>query len=123
MYNAEVGEDGKVEIRSEEVRHTVEDYKWYLYMYSTKTQYPGPQAYEMINGLFRYVAKTYLAEFIMIDEVQFWETGDKEILESQFARNKFLIDSFVSIANAEKRLPEEDIECYLLRIIGQMKKQ
>jgi len=123
LNNGKVNKQGEIEIHSKEVTITADDYARYLYMCSSKTQYAGPQAHEMIIGLFRYIEKTYLADFRMVDEAEFWETGDKELLETQFARNKLLIDSFGSIANVEKRFPEEDIESYILRIIAEMRKR
>lgn len=123
LYNATINEHNVVEIQQEEETLTADDYNRYLYMCSSKTQYAGPGTHVLIIGVFRYLAKTYLADFEMIDEAQFWETNDTELLENQFARTGFLIDSFGLLCNIEKHLPDEDIESYILRIIAKMRKK
>ena len=123
LYNAEVSEDGEVEIQSEEVRHTVEDYKRYLYMCSTKTQYAGPQAHEMIIGVFRYIEKTYLSEFRMVDEAEFWETGDEQLLIKNFEYNTGLINGFTSTLIENTKRGNEDLDSYLERIIREFRRK
>ncbi len=123
LYNAEVSEDGKVEIRSEELKHTAEDYNRYLYMCSTKTQFAGPQAHEMIIGVVRYVSKTYMADFKMVDEAQFWETGDKEMLLKNFEYNTALINGFASTLTENTKLEDEGLDSYLERIIREFRKK
>ena len=123
LYNAEVSEDGKVEIRSEELKHTAEDYNRYLYMCSTKTQFAGPQAHEMIIGVVRYVSKTYMADFKMVDEAQFWETGDKEMLLKNFEYNTALINGFASTLTENTKPEYEGLDSYLERIIREFRKK
>ncbi|MFM2293096.1 MAG: hypothetical protein RIS29_2909 [Bacteroidota bacterium] len=88
-----------------------------LYITSTKTQYTGIEIHQLIIGIFRYISKKYLSDFIMNDESQYWETNDKKLLTENFIRNGALIDSFSSLINNSTRFENEDIEQYLLRLI------
>ena len=94
LNNGKVNKQGEIEIVSKELTLTAEDYARYLYMCSSKTQFAGPQAHEMIIAVFRYIEKTYLSEFCMVDEAEFWETGDKEVLLKNFEYNTALINGF-----------------------------
>jgi hypothetical protein len=123
LYNVTVDEQGEVEMHSEEVNQTAEDFSRYLYMCSSKTQYAGTQAHEMIIGVFRYVAKTYLIDFKLVDESEFWETGDKELLLQNFERYTGLINGFASALSDNKKYNDEDVESYLERIIREFRKR
>lgn len=121
LYNARVGEDGDVEICSEEIHHTAEDYNRYLYMCSSKTQYAGPEAHALIIALLRYLSKQYLSEFKMVDETQFWDTNDKALLMANFTRNTALLDGFGMLLADSKRLGDEELDSYLERIIKEFR--
>ena len=123
LYNAEVSEDGEVEIGSEEVRHTAEDFNRYLYMCSSKTQYAGPQAHEMIIAVFRYIEKTYLSDFLIVDEAEFWETGDEELLLKNFEFNTALINGFAASLTENTKHKDESLDSYLERIIREFRKK
>jgi len=90
---------------------------------STKTQFAGPETHELIIGVLRYISKEYVADFKLTDEGQFWETSDVALLEQNFKRNGFLIESFTSRLLDEQRLPDEDLESFIKRIASQIKKQ
>jgi hypothetical protein len=123
LYNANVTEQGEVKIHSEEKTLTVEDYNRYLYMCSSKTQYAGPQAHEMIVGVFRYIAKTFLADFNMVDEAKFWETGDNEVLIKSFEHLSGFLNSFASTLSENGRSENEDLDSYLRRVISDFRKK
>ncbi len=123
LNNGNIDKQGEIEIVSKEVTLTADDYARYLYMCSSKTQYAGPQAHEMIIGVFRYVAKTYFAEFNMIDEAEFWETGDEELLLKNFEFNTALINGFASTLNENTRREDEDLDSYMERIIREFRKK
>ena len=89
----------------------------------TKTQYAGPATHELIIGVLRYVAKTYLTDFKLSDESQFWETGDRELMIRNFKRTGFLIDSFGATLNNESQFPDEDIESFIKRIANRIQKK
>jgi len=116
-------EHGKKTSISEVLTMDEAEYERMLYMCSTKTQFAGPDAHELIIGVLRYVSKTYLADFTITDEGQYWETGDKKILIETFKRYGFLIESFGSLLKNEQRLPDEDVESFIKRIASEMKRK
>ena len=73
--------------------------------------------------MLRYVAKTYLTDFKLSDESQFWETGDRELMIRNFKRTGFLIDSFGATLNNESQFPDEDIESFIKRIANRIQKK
>ncbi len=102
---------------------SVEEEKEYLYMLSTKTQYAGQEVHKAIIQLLRYVSKKYLKDFELIDEGQFWETGDEEILRANFERNWVCLNA---IGNALDNLPSqpgEDTESLVERLIRHLQQK
>jgi len=100
---------------------TDESERKYLYMNSTKTQYAGAEIHKMVIGIFRYVVSRYLTDFVMMDEAQFWETGDENLLVENFIRNTELINSFTEVLCANSQREDEDIDAYLDRIIREFR--
>ena len=96
---------------------TDEKERKYLYMNSTKTQYAGPEIHKMVIGIFRYIVPRYLTDFKMVDESEFWETGDEELLEENFRRNNALIEGFHSALVQNQIREGENVESYLERVI------
>jgi len=92
-----------------------------LYMCSTKTQYAGPDAHELIIGVLRYISKTYLSDFKLTDEAEFWETDNKQILVDNFTRNGLLIKNFSKNLQSTTRMPDEDLDSFIRRIARGMK--
>jgi hypothetical protein len=92
------------------------EYNRMLYMCSTKTQYAGPNAHELIIGVLRYISITYLCDFKMTDEAQFWETGDIQALNDNFKRSGLLIQNFTVGLQSAERLPNEDLDSFIRRI-------
>ena len=92
----------------------------YLYMLSTKTQYAGIETHQFIIQLFRHLDKKYFSDFKMIDEGQYWETNDYEILKSNFKKYTNLINSFTSALECIPIKPDESIESYLIRLLKQL---
>lgn len=67
----------------------------YLYMLSTKTQFAGIAIHKTIIDLFHHLVKRgYFSEFKLIDEGEYWETGDMKILEHKFKQYGAILDSF-----------------------------
>jgi hypothetical protein len=93
----------------------------YLYMNSTKTQYAGAETHKMIIGIFRFVVSHYLTDFKMIDEAEYWETGDENLLIENFRRNTELINSFAKVLQSNAPHDDEDVVSYLERIIREFK--
>ncbi|HEY5462105.1 MAG TPA: hypothetical protein VIJ95_02530 [Hanamia sp.] len=65
-----------------------------IFTSSTKTQYAGPAAHIAIIKLLRHISTKYLRNFTLIDEGNYWETGDEKILLDQFKNYNAAIDIF-----------------------------
>ena len=100
---------------------TDETERKYLYMNFTKTQYAGAEIHKMVIGIFRYVLSHYLSDFKMVDEAEFWETGDEKLLYENFRRNTELINSFAEALQTNSPREDEDVETYLERIIREFR--
>ncbi len=116
-------ENGKEIISTEKTIMDENEYYKMLCYSSSKTQFAGPQTHELIIGVLRYIAKTYLADFVLHDESQFWETGDRELMFINFKRTGFLINSGSSALKNNIKEKDEDIENYILRIIKNIGKR
>ena len=90
----------------------------FLYMLSTKTQFAGTNIHKTIIELFRYLNKrNYFSEFRLVDEGEYWETGNEQILEQKFKENGYLIDSFAIAIESMPVAPGESYEDYFERIV------
>ncbi len=95
----------------------------YLYMLSTKTQYGGIKTHMLIIHLLKYLSDKYLQTFRLIDEGQYWETGNEKLLEDTFKRYNDLLNS---VADALETFPVktgETMEEYLSRLIDRVNKK
>jgi len=63
-----------------------------MYTTATKTQYAGPEAHIAVINLLKYVSEKYLKDFVLMDEGNYWETGDEQILYKQFEKYNMLLD-------------------------------
>jgi len=102
---------------------TDETERKYLYMISVKTQYAGAEIHKMVIHIFKYLNKSYLADFTMTDEGQYWETNDEELLDENFERYTLLINSFISALEHNQRKTGEDIEEYIIRMMKEIKEK
>ena len=92
-----------------------------LYMLATKTQYAGSAVHKIIIELFRYLNKRgYFSELNLIDEGEYWETGDDKILEHKFKQYNDLMDSFSLAVNTIPLEPGETYENYFIRIANRI---
>lgn len=66
----------------------------YIYQIHSKTQYAGLTTHAIIINLFRHLNDKYLANFKMIDESLYWETGDEVVLRKNFKSYDDLLDNF-----------------------------
>lgn len=91
--------------------------KDYLYMLSVKTQFAGPTIHKTIVELIRYLSKkNYFSEFDLVDEGEYWETGDEKLLEQKFKENGDLIDGFSLAVETTPVNQGESYENYFKRI-------
>ncbi len=86
------------------------------YQLATKTQYAGAEIHKQLILLTDYISKKYLSDFECIDEGEFWETRDENLLKTNFNRYTNLIESFSSSLEMIPPNESESIEDYLLRI-------
>jgi hypothetical protein len=61
----------------------MEDLDGLPYMW-TKTQYAGIDVHRSFINLLRQLNEKYFSQLIVVDEGQYWETNDEEVLQSQF---------------------------------------
>jgi len=90
----------------------------YLYTLSVKTQFAGTTIHKAIIELFHYLfKKNYFSEFNLVDEGEYWETGNESLLEQKFKENGDLIDNFSLAIETIPIKREESFEDYFERII------
>jgi hypothetical protein len=92
----------------------------YLYMLSTKTQYAGIEIHKLVIHLLKYLNGKYLKDFTVMDEGEYWETGDEKLLEQIFKRYTFLIESFTSSLENYPKKDDESFETYIERLAQQL---
>ncbi|HKO80734.1 MAG TPA: hypothetical protein VJU78_10070 [Chitinophagaceae bacterium] len=78
-----------------------------LYTTSTKTQFAGPDAHMAIIKLLRYLKEKYFLIFELSDEGMYWETLDKNVLFSQFAKYDFLLNAVADVLSEMKPISGE----------------
>ncbi len=71
-----------------------DNYKQYLYMLSSKTQFAGSTTHKIIIHLLKHLNQKYFQDFKLKDEGNYWETEDESILEKNFKAYNDLIDGF-----------------------------
>jgi hypothetical protein len=89
----------------------------YLYNLHVKTQYAGSEIHMLIIHLLKYLNSKYFTDFNLIDEGQYWETGDKDLLRKTFDEYNLAIRAFSSSLESIPINPTETIEKYLERLV------
>ncbi len=97
-----------------------EQEKKYLYMLSAKTQFAGSTTHKLIVHLLKYLSKKYLNEFNVIDEGNYWETGDEILLEQTFEKYNYFLNAVGDALEYTPLKEGEDFETYFLRIMKQI---
>ena len=115
--------NGKTRSSTEELVLDQTEFNRMLYKCSTKTQFAGPDTHELIIGVLRYISNNFLSDFELNDEGEFWETDDSDLLQKNFIRNGFLIESFRAGLTNTPRLPGEDLDSFIRRIASQINKK
>ncbi len=96
----------------------------FLYMLSVKTQFAGTTIHKTIIELFHYLVKrNYFSEFTLVDEGEYWETGNESLLEQKFKENGDLIDNFSMAIETIPIKRGESFEDYFERIIERIDKR
>lgn len=123
INNANVNEQGELEMHDEELILTADSYQRYLYKCSSKTQYAGLEAHEMIIGVFLYLNKNFLKDFEMTDEGYYWETNDKVLLKKTFERYTSMINGFATALSKNNKKQGEELDAYLERVIREFREK
>ncbi|RLD26927.1 MAG: hypothetical protein DRI54_01955 [Bacteroidetes bacterium] len=89
----------------------------YLYMLSVKTQYAGIGVHKVIIHLLKYLDEKYFQDLEVIDEGQYWETGDDQLLQQIFDRYNKMMDNFASALENSPISASENYEDYFERLI------
>ena len=90
----------------------------FLYMLSAKTQFAGITIHKAIIELFRHLLKkNYFSEFHLVDEGNYWETGDENLLKKKFKEYNTLIDDFSLAIETIPAKNGESFQKYFERIM------
>ena len=92
-----------------------------LYTSSTKTQYAGADTHEILIKLLRYFKDKYFAAFELEDESMYWETMDRGVLLSQFAKYDYLLDTTMNKLGEMGSVEREPIATLAERIEQMMR--
>ena len=76
----------------------------------TKTQYAGIEVHRSFVNLLRQLNEKYFSELVVVDEGQYWETNDEEILQSQFQQYNNIIELMADALENTDAIVEESVE-------------
>lgn len=82
-----------------------------------KTQFAGYEIHITIILLLKYLEKKYFKNFTVLDEGEFWETGNTGLLIDNFKRYTTLLNSITASLEINDRKQGESIEEYFKRIV------
>jgi len=68
-----------------------------FYTIFSKTQYAGVEVHKIIIDLFRYLSGKFFSEFKLIDESNYWETNDENVLRDNFRKWDNMINDFAKV--------------------------
>lgn len=75
---------------------------------SVKTQYAPPDIHIAIIKLLKHLQNKYFSELTVVDEGEYWETGNKSLL---IEKMEFLADKIESFAQALSEIKEDFKDC------------
>jgi hypothetical protein len=94
----------------------------HIYTLFAKTQFAGMITHALIINLFKYLNNKYLKDFKMIDEGQYWESGDENLLRQQFHEYNTLLDNFVLSVETFPAQKGENMIAYFDRLMEHINK-
>jgi hypothetical protein len=59
--------------------------RFYIYNISTKTQFAGADIHIKVIELMKHLNRKYLCNFTMLDEADYWETGNRKTVEEKIS--------------------------------------
>lgn len=90
-----------------------------VYQVHVKTQFAGTETHIKVIELIKYLSGKYLKDFELIDESQYYETGNTEILQDKLSIINDFLDSFQEILNNTKIETPSDF----IKLIKKMSKK
>lgn len=96
------------------------DHSWLQGAASVKTQYAGENVHKMVIHLLDHVSKKYFRHFALMDEGQYWETRDENLLHQNFAVLNGLIKSVGTVMQENPIQNSEPFEKYFERLLQEM---
>jgi hypothetical protein len=90
--------------------------RMYTHNISTKTQFAGADIHTKIIGLLKYLDKKYLDNLTVIDEGEYWQTGNKKLLDEKIDFLKDKINTLTDFINNGEMLDGESLEDFITRI-------
>lgn len=84
---------------------------------AVKMQYAGVELHQFIIHLFKYLNDKYFNNFIVNDESEYWETGDKEKMRKQFKKYNALVENFALAVETFPSKNGEDMIAYFERLM------
>ena len=91
---------------------------------TVKTQFAGMKVHKIIIEIFKHLIKSgFLEDFKMIDESRYWETGDEELMRSQFKKYNDIMDNISLALRTIPPAKNESMEDFFERIIKRIEKR
>jgi hypothetical protein len=100
--------------------HEDPEYRKFIYRLSTKTQFAGAEIHQKIILLFKHINTKYLKDFKMIDESEYWETGDEKLMLLNFEKYTTLIENLSMALESIETNDNENMEEYLKRVFNRV---
>ncbi len=98
--------------------------KEYLYTVSTKTQFAGPESHKMIVEILRHLNnRGYFLDFEMMDESDYWETGNEEVMVKKFRFLGAMIENLSLAVQTTPKAEDESYEGYFERLSEMIRKK
>jgi len=88
-----------------------------------KTQFAGFEVHKLLVHMLDHISKKYLDNFEMMDEANYWETRDEEVLRKNFELLDNLINSFQNRLETIPMNENETLEEYIRRIAENVNKK
>ena len=84
---------------------------------SVKTHYAGEFIHKLVIHLLDHISKKYFRNFKMMDEGQYWETRDENLLHQKFTFLNGMLNTFAGALESEPMKQGESFEEYFKRIM------
>jgi hypothetical protein len=90
--------------------------------YSGRLNKAGVLMHQLIIRLFKYLNAKYFRDFKLIDDSQYWETENEDLMRKQFKLYDDLLDNFTLSMQAFPIKPDENMLSYFERLMEHVNK-